>query len=251
MSTWMRLSKTLVTQNKISDARAAIMEALALDPNNIKITKNLIGLELANNNTREAEKLIDGLSVDKSSSLALALRAALASKKQDHAEAAELYRSLWQQSPSDDTGLKLYLSYQQLKDNQAIDTFISEWLTRFPDSIAVLRIQGERFLAQGKNLDAISTYQKLLEKTPNDVSTLNNLAWLLHVNKDNTTAIRHAQKAYQLAPESAAIADTYGWILSENGDHKEAVAILTKATELAPDNEEIRQHLQTAKAKAK
>lgn len=88
-------------------------------------------------------------------------------------------------------------------------------------------------------------YQAILAEQPDNVTVLNNLAWLYHQH-ENSKALSLAEKAYQKAPNSAAIADTYGTILVTQGSLKEGIKVLEKAAGLAPGNYDIQYHLANA-----
>ena len=82
----------------------------------------------------------------------------------------------------------------------------------------------------GNPAAAIEHYRKALEQNPRDVTTLNNLAYLLseYTNRPDE-ALSYAQQAKQLAPELAAISDTLGWIYYRKGIYANAVQQLEAA----------------------
>ena len=91
---------------------------------------------------------------------------------------------------------------------------------------------------------AIARYRAILDRSPDSVLALNNLAYLLAVKKgDLRTAQPLAERAHQLAPASGEIADTLGWILHIGGHGQRALELLTRASQLAPRNAEIQWHL--------
>ncbi|MEJ2670182.1 MAG: hypothetical protein P8077_08050 [Gammaproteobacteria bacterium] len=76
---------------------------------------------------------------------------------------------------------------------------------------------------------------------------LNNLAWAYHKMKDKR-AVAVARKAVEIAGDSAPILDTLGVILLAEGKDQEALQLLIKANELAPEAEDIKTHLEQARA---
>ena len=77
---------------------------------------------------------------------------------------------------------------------------------------------------------AISDYESLIQKMPNNIHMLNNLAYLLADNDVQLpAALTHAQKALDLAPRSSVITDTYGFVLYKNGHTAEALKYLSVA----------------------
>ncbi|NWO07967.1 MAG: tetratricopeptide repeat protein [Alteromonadaceae bacterium] len=101
-------------------------------------------------------------------------------------------------------------------------------------------------MGNGELDKAAKHYQRVLEHQPDNITALNNLAWLLKDTNANE-ALAMIRQAGELAPNNALVADTHGWILHLTGDHSGAVTVLEKALALAPDNEEIAHHLEQAR----
>jgi len=86
------------------------------------------------------------------------------------------------------------------------------------------------------NMDAaIADYRKVLDRDPNNIAALNNLAFLLI---DHSHAVdeglKFAQKAQQLAPESNSTNDTLGWAYFKKGDYTNALTYLARGAEKNP-----------------
>lgn len=103
-------------------------------------------------------------------------------------------------------------------------------------------LQAELYLAQGKTDQAITFYNKVLQRQPQDLISLNNIAWL-YFKKDDERALNFAKQAYEIAPNNASIVDTYGWILAHNHQYKQGKKLIESALMLDPNNQEIRSHL--------
>jgi Tfp pilus assembly protein PilF len=97
----------------------------------------------------------------------------------------------------------------------------------------------------GKPELAISQYEWLNSQTPNNVTILNNLAWL-YSQKHDPRAKAMAQKAVALAPRSAAVADTLGWILVNQKEYAAAVKYLKQASDGSPSDSEVQYHYASA-----
>ena len=83
----------------------------------------------------------------------------------------------------------------------------------------------------------------MLETEPNNVVTLNNLAYHLAVRKNQPKeALPLAQRAVSLAPNVGVILDTLAWTEHLLGDNLSAARRLADAVRRDPENAEIRLH---------
>jgi Tfp pilus assembly protein PilF len=95
------------------------------------------------------------------------------------------------------------------------------------------------FLLQGKNRQAITEYREVLRLAPDAVNALNNLAWILATNPDETLrngieAVRCAERACDLTGRKESIyLGTLAAAYAEAGRFPEAVSTAEKAAELA------------------
>ena len=99
--------------------------------------------------------------------------------------------------------------------------------------------------SRGEHDLAIEQYRRVLAIVPDDLLSLNNLAYALAVHKKQPAdALRFGQQAYATSKgQIASIADTLGWIHYLLGNQAEAEKILVDAAARAPDNAEIQLHL--------
>jgi tetratricopeptide (TPR) repeat protein len=104
----------------------------------------------------------------------------------------------------------------------------------------------------GKADEAISKYETLVEKNPNQESLVNNLAMLLikHGNDEQSRA-----RALELASRfensgNPMYRDTLGWIYYLKGETEQAIGHLEPAVAVAPDAGELQYHLAMAYLKA-
>lgn len=104
-----------------------------------------------------------------------------------------------------------------------------------------------KYLAQLQIADspknAIQNYQRLLARTPNDVVSLNNVAWLLSEQNKYDEAKIYAKKAAQLVPSNPQVLDTLGVIYLKNNEVDASLRVLEKAFSLSKNDVEIASHL--------
>ena len=85
---------------------------------------------------------------------------------------------------------------------------------------------------------AVKTYQRALEKMPDDAGFMNACAWFIYEQQARDyydLGIELAQQAVKLSPEDAGIWDTLAWLLHSDGQYQQAVDAMSKAVELEPD----------------
>lgn len=106
-----------------------------------------------------------------------------------------------------------------------------------PDAIRDIMFLEIQYLQErhstGKKIAAVGEYKKLLEKMPNNISALNNMAYMLADNdKELDKALAYAERANNLAPDRADIMDTYAYVLYRNGKYQQAVEVQRSAVQI-------------------
>lgn len=96
----------------------------------------------------------------------------------------------------------------------------------------------------GRTEEAVAAYEAVLERSPDNVQMLNNLAFLLADKLDKAAqAVPYAERARVLDDDNPMVLDTLGWTYFLNGELAKAEAVLVDASRLAPNNLPIRYHL--------
>lgn len=123
---------------------------------------------------------------------------------------------------------KLYLAFKRDNKQSQGMRVLEDWFKEHPEDAAVEFELANAYNELGNLSKAKGGYESLLTKNPDNVSVLNNLAYLLMDSKP-AKARSYAERAYQLQPEHPGVADTYGWILVHQGSLDEALPILQSA----------------------
>ncbi|MCE9591443.1 MAG: tetratricopeptide repeat protein [Planctomycetes bacterium] len=83
--------------------------------------------------------------------------------------------------------------------------------------------------------EARVVYQRMVDRNPNDVEALNNLAYTLAEDLNNAKdALPLAQRAVKLSGDSAPVLDTLGWVQFRAGQKDEAYDTLRKSVDRKP-----------------
>lgn len=102
---------------------------------------------------------------------------------------------------------------------------------------------------------AIEEYESIVQKQPNNIQILNNLAYLLaDSNSALDKALDYAERAYKALPNNPSVLDTYGYVLLKNRKVKEADEFLQRAMQLYEQNKinaplEVYEHIGGVKEK--
>ncbi|MDZ7829139.1 MAG: XrtA/PEP-CTERM system TPR-repeat protein PrsT [Halofilum sp. (in: g-proteobacteria)] len=196
---------------------------LARNPDNVEAQILMARARLSQGREGEARDLLAALpdaAADHPSAIETRATLALRSGKLD--EAVTLYRRLLEVAPSASNAVRLSEVLRRTGDNAAAVRVLEEWLAENPAHSGVRLVAGDRYLALGREDEAIAAYREVLEHAPRNVQALNNLAWLLRSSKPDE-ALRLAEKAVELQPTSAPVMDTLGMVLLEQGRAEEAL----------------------------
>lgn len=123
------------------------------------------------------------------------------------------------------------------------------WLSREPNDLNVRRQLADFYQRTGAASSAVAQFEAIVKLAPNDVASINNLAWLL-AESDTQRAESLARRAKAIMPRQAAIADTLGWVLIKAGKYSEAAEVLKRAATDMPQDRAVRYHYALAAARA-
>jgi tetratricopeptide (TPR) repeat protein len=174
------------------------------------------------------------------------LRAQALASQDRLGEAIEEMEQLAEAMPEDgEVRMQLALYYLiDQRPRRAIAAY-SEVLAMQPDNVEALRGRGDAYLSVGNHADAIVDFDKALALAPQDVSILNNLAWVLATSPDD--AVRNGARSIELATraceitehKAAHILSTLAAGYAETGDFAAAQQWSQRAVDLNdPDHQE-------------
>ncbi|MDZ7626881.1 MAG: tetratricopeptide repeat protein [Parvularculaceae bacterium] len=120
---------------------------------------------------------------------------------------------------------------------------IEQAIAALPDNDGLQILKADHFIAERKFDEAISIYETILARRPNDLIVANNLASLLSERDDEASLKRASEVAASLRDaQNPYFVDTYGWALYRAGDKAAGIAALAKAAAAAPSVVDIRYH---------
>jgi uncharacterized protein (TIGR03790 family) len=132
-------------------------------------------------------------------------------------------------------------------DREGAKAAFTELVKAAPGSVAAQTRLADLLNATHEYDAAIEHYRAVLRLQPNNVFSLNNLAYLLAVEKHQIAEAKElADEAIRLRPGDASIADTAGWIAYLSGDYQRASRLLAQAVAGSGANAEIHLHAAVA-----
>ena len=235
------LATALAKAGKPEEATSAYRQAAQLAPMMQAAHLGLIQLALANK--KDAEALVAAQSYAEkqpgpASASALARTYLALSRIGD---AVKVLSDTQAKYPNDETLISLTSLLRKQGDANAADTMLTDWITKYPEDIAVRMAYGESQLATNSAV-AEAQYRAVLKSQPYNLAALNNLSWLL-LRNDPKQALPYAERAAKMVPNSADVLDTLGWTRWQLNDKDGAVSLLQRAHAAQPKTAEITFHL--------
>lgn len=127
----------------------------------------------------------------------------------------------------------IYLANED-KQNEAME-FFDEMLTKFAhEEKDILQMKSFSYFMMGDTKGGIESLRQSLQKYPDSIGMLNNLAIFLSYTGEFKEAIETIEKAIKIDPTEANLVDTYGEVLMLAKEYNAAIAKFIHALEMNP-----------------
>jgi putative PEP-CTERM system TPR-repeat lipoprotein len=244
------LARAYLAAKQPDDAIKALRAAVAVQPDLSSAYRGIAAIYVATGRTDEAVREARDLQTQHPKQpLGYALEGEVYVAKKDWGRAESAYLATLKKFDLPGLVIRAHAIMENGGRRKQADDMADQWIKRHPKDIVVLTHLGNRDTALKRYSSAASRYRNALERQPDNVVLLNNLAWASHQLKQ-PGALEYAERAHELAPGNAAIMDTLGWILTERGERERGLELLGRATELAPNAHNYRLHFAKALIKA-
>jgi putative PEP-CTERM system TPR-repeat lipoprotein len=156
------------------------------------------------------------------------------------AEAERAYRAALKVEPTSGqaaskVAMALYAGGRTAEGNG----FARKWLTDNPPDPFMRLLLADRALGVRDLPKAAELYKAVLARDSNNVTALNNLAWIGGETGD-ANAVSYAERAARLAPRNASVLETLGTLLVKDGESARGLELLVRACALAPARLDLR-----------
>lgn len=234
----------------MAGTRRSLQKVLVLQSDHRLAMRALGRLELREGDTEAALKISNSLKEKFPEAVTgYVLEGDVLMAKKETKAALKAYQAVPVNAKDSEVVLKISRAHRVLGDTTASYGVLREWLEQYPDELTVHFALALQYMADGKKDSAISHYEQVLERQPENPAVLNDLAWLYYERGDKN-ALELAEKAYRIDPDNPAIQDTYGWILVQTGKVESGLIALEQAISNLPNSLDIRYHFAAALARA-
>ncbi len=239
-ATWLNLARTQRVLGQIGAARESATKALAHRPDWLPAVAVLSVMDLEERNPDAAYARVAALKKKSPETGVLVLEGDLFAAGQREADASAAYQAAYARNPAAQIAVKDYRVRVSAKLPRPAQ-LLERWSEANPQDLEARLLLADAAVRGGERARAAEQYRKVLEKQPQNVVVLNNLAWL-YFEMGDKRAIDLAREAVRLAPKLAAANDTLGWLLLNGGKADEALPYLQTALSQAGSDLDIRYH---------
>jgi putative PEP-CTERM system TPR-repeat lipoprotein len=169
--------------------------------------------------------------------------------QQESAEAARVYATAYDKSSSAQLARKIFRSHMKTGNADAAYDALRNWLDKHPGDSTTRTLLASKLQKAGQRQLALDEYLRILENDPDNVTALNNVAWL-YQETGKSEGVQYAERAHALVPDRPEVTDTLGWLLVQNGDINRGLVLLQEARIKAPHIPDIHYHMAVALYKA-
>ncbi len=230
-------------------ASSALAKALVIDPALADAQIALAQLDLQMGKYDDARQIASKLQTAQPRSAAafvISGDAWIAQKKYDRA--IKSFTDAFALEKNGLIGSKLHMALAAAGRKKEADDLMTTWLAQHKEDRVSRLYLAATAQASGDRNRAEQLYQDVLQRNPNDVVALNELA-LIYLPRKDPRALELAERAYKLQPQNESVVDTLAWVLIENGNPGRGQQLLEKIVTSSHGNAEARYHLAVALAR--
>ena len=228
---------------KPDEARESLRQALALQADYPAAQLALGRLDIAGKHFDAALELAGGLKQAHPDALyGYELEGDVLYARQQFKQAVGAYVRASEKANRAPLAGKLFQARLQAGEQDAAREGLRQWLAEHPEDTGLRTILAMSWQSAGQQQSAVEEYLQVLKYDADNVTVLNNLAWL-YQELGKPEAVAYAERAHERAPGQPEITDTLGWLLVQNGEVNRGLVLLQEAAVKAPHLPAIRYHM--------
>ncbi len=232
-------------QEKLKDYSSALSttnSALKLSPEDLEFKLLRAHFLILTRDFLQAQLQLNSLTgIEQKLPLAKGLQAKIWLTEGKFKKAVPGLESLYAQMPNTYNAALVFATLKKVEQDKFAFNFIKKHVERFPGDYTISNLLAENAINFDKSL-AKKEYTKLLNRSPEDLSILNNLAWVEYELGNYPSADKLADRALVINSRHPQVLDTAALIKLKLGDKNKAIKLFKEAISLAPDDKEIAKH---------
>lgn len=244
-SVLMRYAEYQAKAGDIAGARASLVRALVLQPNDTLVQTNLVDLDFRTKGPATALATARSLAPDDPVAAAMLSADVLERSGRDDAALAILRRAEADR-PAEPVAIHLAELTYDSGQRAAGESLLGAWVAAHADAVPPRLALANLYLRDHDDAKAEPLYQQVVKLAPTNVIALNNLAWI-YLDQHDPRAAPLARRAFDLARDGTT-ADTLGWLMVSDGDAAKGLPFLETAARVLPGNMSVQYHLAVALA---
>jgi len=228
-------------------ASYSVDKILSGQPDNLSALALMVDIDLRRGEPARAEQRAQQIATRYPKlAIGFSLQGDVASARGNLPTAVAAYRRAHQAEPSAESVMRLFRVLLPTDPAGAIQ-LADQWAKAHPKQINVRKAVGDVHAVAGRYPAARAAYEAVLQLSPDDGDTLNDLANVLILQKD-PAALKMAERALSQSPGKARVIGTTGWAAYQAGQTERALQLLRDARLRDPANPDTRFFLATVLA---
>ena len=243
----LKLGKLYSDEKKFDAALKEYDAAARLVPEAVEPRLWAIGVLIAQRRFEDATARVDLMAQSRPNDvLPVQLRGDIATARGNPVAAEQAYRKMIELAPSLPSGYqslaKVKLASKDLDGALAV---LEQGEKAVPADPALTATRAEWLARAGRRTEAISSYEALVKRFPDDDGFANNLAYLLADKAGDRAGLERALALTSRFKESTnpGYLDSLGWVQYRLGQYADAASVLERAVQRSPDSPLLQLHL--------
>ena len=231
---YMRLADVYQAMQKSDAARRSLRKAIELDPDLLDPYLKLIALALGDKSPDEAIRIARMAQQRKpQSAVGWMFEGDIERSRQRSDAALAAYRMGLQKEKLPTLAVKLYALLLEGQRAAEATRFANQWLAENPRDTVFMGHLADRAISKREYAEAESRLRGVVAIVPNNVTALNNLAFVL-VQQGKPGALAFAEQANRLQPGVPSLMDTLAMALLADGQTAKAAEVQKAVLAAAP-----------------
>jgi putative PEP-CTERM system TPR-repeat lipoprotein len=244
---WLGKIKTLELQENYLEALVTTDKALKLAPNDSQFNVLRAYYQILTKQFDKARTQLAKLNKEQlENPLVKVIKGQLLLQEGSYKEGLDNLLAYYQVQPSSPLAHLIFNTYIKLKQSKQALQFLSRHVMDYPKDIASKITLAEFSIDYAPNV-AIDNYQQLVKLYPDNLTFLNNLAWVLYLEGKYKAADTIITRALKIKDDIPQLLDTAGLIKFKQGDIVKAEELLKRAMLLSPNDSSILAHYNEVK----